>query len=866
MSALQSSPARPLMGPYALIWLYRRRLRVHAVQEMLAGLGVAIAVALVFATTVAAGSIAGSAGEVVRAVIGPATLQLHSRQGGGMPESVLHQVERLPGVRQAAPILEQRASILAGGRSVQVDLAGADTALVVLDGLGHTLPRQTLTAGGVGLSIVAADALAIPAQALPGRPGAGLALNRHVTVKLDGRARRMEVSAVLGTEAFGALAKASVAVMPLKELQRLSGLQGHISRVLVATKPGREAQVRAELSALAAGRIDVAGADQDVALLRQALRPSAEANAFFATVAAVIGLLFAFNALLLTMPERRRAIADLRLLGVKRGAIVQMLFFQSLALGATACLLGLLGGYLLSLHLLNESPHYLTEAFTLGGGIVLAAQPMLVAIGVGLLAAFLASAVPLLDLRQHGTVDAVYQSGEQQGSGISRPAERALLGGSAVLLASASLLYALLPSQALLACLLLTIAAVSSVPLAFALVVKAARSLAARRPRMTVLPVALSSLRSTTLRSLALAATGAAALFGSVALGGARSDLTRGIAGFASSYSSQASVWVGMPEDNQAVVPFPVSGLPSRIAKLSGVRGVQAFGGGFMQLDGRRVWVLARPSHAAYQVLRTQTLQGSPAQAAARLAQGGWVVLSRQIAEATHTKLGGYITLPTPSGLARLRIAATTTNLAWSPGALFIGMRDYRRLWPGSNPTALAVQLRPDASSLRVQRQIRRLLGGGSGLQAVTAAQRRAHIDALTSEGLSQLGEISTLLMFAAILAMAAALTSAIWQRRLALASLRLAGVRPRRLRLILLVESALILGAGCATGALAGVYGEAVIDAYLAHVTGFPVASLSSGLWPVQVFALVSALVLVVVAVPGWLASRVSPAFAFNE
>ena len=57
----------------------------------------------------------------------------------------------------------------------------------------------------------------------------------------------------------------------------------------------------------------------------------------------------------------------------------------------------------------------------------------------------------------------------------------------------------------------------------------------------------------------------------------------------------------------------------------------------------------------------------------------------------------------------------------------------------------------------------------------------------------------------------------------MSLATLRLSGVAPRRLRLILLVESALMLGAGCVTGAVAGIYGQVVIDGYLAHVTGFP-------------------------------------------
>ncbi len=838
---------------------------MHAVQEALAGLGVAVAVALVFATTVAAGRIAGSASEVVRAVIGPATLQLHAREARGMPQSLLSRVERLRGVSQAAPLLEQRASIIGpSGRSVQVDLAGADAALVVLDGLGHTLPRQTLSAGGVGLSLAAAQALHIPAQAPPGSPQAGSPATTHVVVQVDGRARRMKVSAVLGPEAFGALAKASVAVMPLAQLQQVSGLPQRISRVLVAAKPHQQAEVRAQLLALADHRIDVAAADQDLALLRQALRPSDEANAFFATVAAVLGLLFALNAMLLTMPERRRAIADLRLLGVKRGAIVQMLLFQSLSLGAAASLLGLLGGYALSLHLLHQSPRYLIEAFTLGGGIALALEPLLLSIAVGLLAAFLASAVPLLDLRDDRAVDAVHRNGAAHRRGLTQATKRSLLSSSLLLLALASVLYSLSPAQALLACLLLTLLAVATVPLTFSLIVAAAARIARHRPKMTVLPLALRSLRATTLRSLALAATGAAALFGSVALGGARSDLSRGIALFAAGYSSQAQIWVGVPGDNQAVVPFSEPALAGKIAKLPGVAGVQAFGGGFMELRGRRVWVLARPSSAAYRVLRTQTLEGSPQRAAAMLSRRGFVAVSRQIAEATHAKLGGSIALPTPSGVRTFRVAAITTNLAWSPGAVLIGSAEYDRGWPGAGTTALGVQLRRGARATRVLHSIALLLAG-SGLQAVSAAQRRAQIDSLTSEGLSQLHEISTLLMLAAILALAAALTSAIWQRRTALASLRLSGVKPSRLRLVLLVESALILGAGCITGALAGVYGEAVIDSHLSHVTGFPVASVGTSLWPLQAFALVGALVLLIALAPGWLACRVSPAFAFD-
>ena len=123
-----------------------------------------------------------------------------------------------------------------------------------------------------------------------------------------------------------------------------------------------------------------------------------------------------------------------------------------------------------------------------------------------------------------------------------------------------------------------------------------------------------------------------------------------------------------------------------------------------------------------------------------------------------------------------------------------------------------------------------RALGPASGLEVSTAPRARSEIDALAGAGLSRLGEISTLLSIAAILALAAALTSTIWQRRGALAELRLTGATPARLRRILLLESALMLGAGCLTGALVGLYGQVVIDGYLRDVTGFPIATLDRG------------------------------------
>ena len=848
------------MGPYALAYLYRNRLRVHAAQELLAGLGVAVAVALVSATLIANASIAGSAGEVVHTVIGPANLQVRSQGPEGFGESLLGRVERLPGVQQAAPLLEETATLLSpSGRRVAVYLAGANLSLATLDGLAHTIPRQSLSADGISLSTATANALKLsPVATGEGEP--------PLSLLLRGRAYPRKISAILGREAAGALAGARIAVMPLSDLQRLAGQRGRISRILIQTKPGAEASVRKALVGLTGGRLTVARADQDLALLHQALGPSDQASGLFAAISALLGFLFAFNAMLLTAPERRQTIADLRVDGTRRGAIGQMVAFQALCLGIGASAVGLVAGYALAVGLFHQSTGYLSQAFTLGSETVVQARPMLIALGCGLLASFLGACTPLLDLRRGRASDAVYAEDGAPGNQLSVETRGRLTAIALGLLLLASALFALVPSAALAACVLLALATMLAVPITLAGVMRATALLGERYQRLTLLPVALTGLRATTLRSMALAATGAVALFGSIALGGARADLLRGIGQVAERFSGDAQLWVISPLDNQATVSFPPREDAARLAALGAVSSVGAYQGSFIDWGKRRPWIIARPANATASVLEGQILQGGAATAARRLQEGGWIVLSNQIASEHHLKLGGIVRLPTPTGLTELRLAATSTNFGWPTGVIFMDRSDYTRAFATPALTALGVDLRPGSNVAQAKTVIERQLGPESGLEVITPSTRAARIEASGGEGLGQLGEIEKLLLAATIAAMVAALGSSIWQQRISLASLRVEGTRPSQLRRLLLIEALVMLSAGCITGALAGVYGQLIIDSYLKGVTGFPVASLVTAGRPVEIFALVVLIVLALAAIPGWAASRVRPTLAFGE
>jgi putative ABC transport system permease protein len=851
--------ARGLLDTRTLLFFYRRRLRNHAAQELLAGIGVAVAVALVLAVTVANGSIAGSANDVVHAVVGPADLQLHARGPDGMDERLLSRVEHLPGVEQAAPILEQTATVVSPtGRRATVEVAGTNIGLALLDGLAHTLPLGALSPGGIGLSQTTASELRLP----PYRPRAKPI---RVSLQMRGLSIPIRVSAVLGHETAGALAEARVAVMPLRQLQHFAELNGRVTRILVQSKPGQQATVRHELERIANGRLTVASADQDVSLLHEALKPSSQASDLFAGLSALLGFLFAFNAMLLTVPERREAIADMRLDGTPRAGVMQMVLFQALCLGVCASLVGLIGGYALSASLFHQSPGYLTKAFTLGTSTVIGAGPVVLSFAGGVVATCLASIVPLQDLRRGRPLDGVFSDTDAT-DGAALDARRWLLAITAALILVASGLFLLVPSAAIIACVLLALATMLAVPLVLAFVLRACEAIATSRDNLTVLPLALASLKTTTLRSLALAATGSVALFGSVALGSSRDDLLRGIDGYTKHYVRSAAVWLVNPQDNQAISDFAPNHKLATIARLPGVARVHSFQGSFLDYGNRRVWVIAWPTDTHMELLEDQIIHGEQSTAVRSLRGSGAIAVSDQIASEHHIGVGDTLSVPTPTGEARFRVAATTTNFGWSPGAILMNTHDYTQAWGSAAPSALGVDLKPGVSADAVARAIRGALGAGSGVEVLTAKTREAAIDSSASEGLGQLGQISALLVAAAILAMAAALGSSIWQRRVMLAELRIEGAPQRQIPLVLLTESALMLSAGCVSGAVAGVYGQIVIDSYLKHVTGFPVASAFTGQRPLEIFVVVIAAVLVIVALPGWRASHAPATLALDR
>lgn len=845
-----------------LLYLYGRRLRSSLAQEMLAGLGIAVGVALVFAVQVANSSITAGSEQIEKSLIGSATLQLRARSDVGFSERIAHRVDGLPGVRRAAPVLDLPGSVQAGARHLAVQIAGAELTLAALDGLMGRLPLERMQPRVVMLPRAAAEALGVSTTL-----GAGVARPLpKVTLRVRGRAMRLRVAAVLGSETVGALANALSVIVPLELLQSTAHLRGRVTRMLVEPMPGQRSRVAAELRRLAAGRLTVGPANEDIALLDQASTPNAQATAFFAFVSAVVGLLLAFNAMLLSAPERRRMIADLRIQGARPVSLVNLMLFQAFCLGLVASAVGVLAGDLLASSVFHQTPGYLASAFMLGDQTVVGWQPVVFSMLGGVAATCLAAASPLLDLRRSSMIDAVHHDVGEPGQALPARTQTRLFIISVAIAALTSGVLLIAPSQVLPATLGLAVATLLAIPYWFALLVRMVQHVAARSGRANILFLAARGCRASSLRSLALAATGAIAVFGAVVANGAHSDLLNGLYGDYAGYVSTAKLWITNKGDELATNSIAAPGLAARIDRIPGVAEARLYQGSFLNLDGRRVWVIARSPRVRSMLPSSQITDGSPAATMRLLHAGGWITISKQLAEAAHTQRGGRLSLPTPSGPVTYRVAAITTNLGWTSGAVVMSDTDYRHAWGTSDPSAIEISTRSGADVAAVQRAVGAAIAGYAGLRVQTSSQRSAQADNLAREGLSRLSQISLLLIIAAALAMAAAMGASVWQRRASLASLRIQSFNLWQLRRLLLYESGLILAAGCLIGMLAGIYGHLLSDNFLKLTTGFP-APFALGVGQMlQTLAIVILAALLVLVAPGHAAAQAPPTLALAE
>lgn len=836
-----------------MFYFYRARLRARTVrvQEGLAVVGIATGVALLFASHVAGTSLSRSVEQLTSEIVGRSQFQLAARGPTGFSERLLAQVRSVAGVEQALPIVEQQANLVGRSGQQSVELIGVPSQFKSL--ASSVLPslsaKQFESQQAIALPVPIAES--IGASAGP------------VTLEIGGSRQSVLVALTLSESEVGGLVHSPVALAPVRYAQVLAGLSGRLSRIFVQARPASAHRVAVALRRIATvANVDLQPGSHEASVFAVAVAPQTQSEDLFAALSALVGFAFALNAMLITMPSRRRLVDTVRLQGATDPMIVQILVCDALVLGVAGCALGLLLGDVLSVVAFHAAPNYLAFAFPVGNQRIVTWSSVVIACAAGMAAALGGA------LWQWRSILAP-RSGGVYGRGAANAVAMRLLTAAACL-AITTVVLVFDPALSVVGNVTLIVALCLMLP-SFFDVAAAAFIFAQRRLGGGPGRLAAAQLRSpqTRVRSLAIAAIAAIAVCATVEFQGTQANLARGLQSSARNIDSNAAIWVSAAGASNAFATTPFdapSTIANAIGRLPGVTAVQLYRGGFLDWRQRRLWVLAPPVNVREPIPASQFVSGSPLLADAQLREGGWAAISQALAAENHLRVGETFTLPAPQP-TRLRVAALITNLGWPPGAIVIDAADYARAWSNAAPSAYQIQVASGVSVSSLARMVRGTLGANTGLVVETVRQRERRHDTLAAQGLSRLTEIRLLVLLAAVLAVAGSTGAAIWQRRDLVAVLKVRGYRTSALLRWLLYESLLTLVVAALAGACFGLYGQLLGSHFLSTVTGFPVAfdvEAAAALWSVLLVAGVTA---AIVVIPGFLVVRtparmVAPAY----
>ncbi len=405
----------------ALRWMAVAELRAHPARWLTAALAIAIGVALGYAVHLVNLSALGEFARAVQTVNGSADLQVQAAQARGFDENLYPVLARIPGVAQASPVVEATLLLSEHRRLTVLGLDVLRAARTTPTLLGRPFPGDgSGTGAGLISGLFDGDAVYLSsaaATALGAQPGQ--------RVVLDAAAPHTHWT-YRGTLP-GASENRLLAVVDIAAAQWRLGTLGRLQRIDLALQTGADsAAVQAAVRAVLppdAQLVTPESQAQRSDSLSRAYRVNLE---MLAMVALLTGGFLVYSAQSLSVVRRRAPFALLRVLGLRRSALLRQLLIEGAALGVLGALLGLaLGAVLaaLALQFLGGD---------LGGGYFAATRPALrlapgaalVFLFLGVLVAIAGSLWPALQaLRVQAAV--ALKSGQDASDPRQRPRLRA---------------------------------------------------------------------------------------------------------------------------------------------------------------------------------------------------------------------------------------------------------------------------------------------------------------------------------------------------------------------------------------------------------------------------------------------------------
>ena len=798
---------------------------------------VAVAVAALVATWVAADASRAGYRRLAETVEGVPSIDISFRGGGRFEAATLPRMADIPGVRAVVPLFFRPTLLRVGEKRVREVAVGVDAAALVDAGL------LTLTAGR---PCEAADEIVLDASLAEGLEKQ---VGDEVIMFARRSIRRMQVVGIADRQSLKWFAEGGGVVVDIQPLEEMSNAFGLVDRVRVVITPdgSRPAVLAAITKRLPATLVAEVPAGR--AGMAEDILHSANLGLDFVTGLTVAMAFFLVgNAMLMNVTERRRSYALLRVLGATGRQVKQFVMTEAALLGLVGSVVGA------ALGLAAAGPISVGISHTLQApAAAFTVHPLVIPVAVAL-GTLVAVAAAWWPAREAVRVEPL------AGLADAPPPPRGVSGRflvMAVLLWAVSAVIMVLvvwerlpPRAAVPAGILMMLAFVATTPIVLPTLCAACARLIPERWRIER-TLAVEQIIRQPIRTALTTGVLVVAVSNAIGLGHAIRDNVDDVRGW---YSRLMKADWMLTHAGMVAGGLSPSGPQARLAEeqvraVPGVRRVEGIGVATGRVAGGACVVVARdmPADAPLPIDPVGTTEAELRQALDR----GEVAAGTLLAQRAGIKPGDEVDVEVFGRTTRVKIAALVVDYT-SGGASLLLRRDAAARLFGLESADIVLVTAEQGKSTGLQAPLQRI-AEDRGMLLRSFANVQAFIDGIVGGVVNSLWAILALGFVVGSLGVANTVTMNVLEKTRTLGLLRAIGMTSGQVTRLVVLESVLLGVAGGLIGAVGGMFTALLIQFASQPLLGHPIrASLRPTVVIVNLVAAVA-----VTALAAWIPAR---------
>jgi putative ABC transport system permease protein len=788
-----------------------RRIGLQKAHALMTIAGISLGVAAIVSIGIVNKSVMRSFEDSINRVTGRAALQV-TGAASGFPEHLIEQVQKVSGVEYAVPVIDTQ-GILVGAKERTLMILGVD---VLQDGniRDYKLSDESADIPDPLLFLARPDSILLTRE-LAQREGIGI--DQKIKVQTVQGIQTFQVRGLLNPEGPAKTMGGNIAIMDYPAAQMAFGKEGRIDRIDVSLLRGEDLETVRDRIVRALPRgysvVTPEGRTKQVELLISHFQKNINLISF---IAVFVGMYLIYNAVSISVVQRRKEIGILRALGTTRKQIIALFLGETFVMAIVGSALGLGIGILFAKSAVGAVGQTVSELYmrTSISEIAVSTRNLIVGFLSGIAASLAAALFPALTSTRISPVSAIrsipYSEDGFFSSGKQKAAAVILVALAVVLLVlyktfeTSPWLHTTQTIFASTICLLLGIS------LAIPSVLQSFLSLFHR----TIAPRVGATGRLAGLnlqKNIGRNAVAAAAIF-------------YGIAVFVSSagiiYSTKQSVmeWIDSYVRGDIIVtsghpiattgsqniPMPVE-MWKDIENVPGVLSADPFRKIYIDYQGRRILLLVLDIKRRIEYSPFKVARGTREDMARLLPNRNYIAVNEAIASQEHLKPGDTMTLPTPEGPVPFEVAVVNVDYSSDSGSILMDMYTYQRHWKEFLADSFSVKVADKNNVVAVRDEIARRFGNDRKLFALPAREFKDEIKKVIDQGFAVNHAINVITMLIACLGIIVTLLASVMERTREIGILRSIGMLRLQVSRVVVIESMLLGVIGGLLGVCAG-------------------------------------------------------------